>query len=285
MDNNPWIKRFERERASRKEAEKLLEDKSLELYSANISLEEKVKERTQQLESALKEAQAAQKAKDAFLSSMSHELRTPLNAIISFSQILSRQEDIPLKIKTFVEKINIAGNNLLRLINTILNFSKIESENIVLNKQNIHIRIFLNELLVMIEPQANEKNISLHVEVEDTLLHADAQLLNQALLNILSNAVKFTHQNGNIFLTASKKEDQFVIKICDDGVGISEENQEKLFKPFAQVENEYQAQVNGTGLGLYLTQKIVELHSGQIVLESEPNKGSCFTIFLPKKEI
>ncbi|MDD2906308.1 MAG: HAMP domain-containing sensor histidine kinase [Sulfurimonas sp.] len=278
--NNPWIKRFERERAAKKEAEKLLEDKSLELYNANLSLEQKVKERTLELQQALQEAHIAQKAKDTFLSSMSHELRTPLNAIIGFSQILSKQEDVPPKIKVFVDKIYLSGNTLLRLINTILNFSKIESENIQINKEAIQAKSFISEILILIETQLEEKNITLKSDLDESLFMADKQLMHQAILNILSNAVKFTHPNGEISISAKKLHERFVITISDNGIGISEENQTKLFEPFTQVQNEYQAKINGTGLGLYLTYKIVQLHAGEITLESKLGQGSCFRIFI-----
>ncbi|MDD2790289.1 MAG: HAMP domain-containing sensor histidine kinase [Sulfurimonas sp.] len=279
MDNtNPWIKRFERERAARKEAEKLLEDKSLELYNANLSLEKKVQERTKELKLALEEAHVAQKAKDAFFSSMSHELRTPLNAIIGFSQILSKQENVPEKILSFVQKINIAGNTLLKLINTILNFSKIESDNMQINKEEIQAKSFVDDLLLLIETQAHAKNITLKADVKTVAFMADKQLMHQAILNILSNAVKFTHQGGKISIKGTSLDGRFILSICDDGVGISEENQEKLFKPFAQVHNEYQAKVDGTGLGLYLTLKIVQLHGGELTLQSKLGQGSCFTI-------
>ena len=281
MQENPWIKRFERERASRKEAEKLLENKSLELYEANQSLEQKVKERTEELEAALNEANVAQKAKDAFLSTMSHELRTPLNAIIGFSQILEKQPDIPQKIKPFIEKINISGNNLLKLINTILNFSKIESDNMHLNKQSLHVRSFIHELIVLIEPQAEAKSIKVDTNIEENIITADMQLLTQALLNILSNAVKFTHNGGKISLVSKIKDNNFTLSIYDNGVGISKENQAKLFKPFIQIDNQYQSKINGTGLGLYLTFKIIELHKGKIEIKSELNKGTCFSISLP----
>jgi signal transduction histidine kinase len=281
MQENPWIKRFERERASRKEAEKLLENKSLELYEANLSLEQKVKERTFELQQALDEAKIAQKAKDAFLSSMSHELRTPLNAIIGFSQILSKQPNLPERIQSFVDKINIAGNNLLKLINSILNFSKIESDQMQIFTQKFNIKIFLQELLVLVEQQAHAKNIKINFDVHEQIVVADKQLLNQAILNILSNAIKFTHPHGEISLTSKVGEEFFMLQICDNGIGISPKNQEKLFKPFSQIDNEYQAKVNGTGLGLYLTQKIIELHGGKIEVQSELNKGSCFHIILP----
>jgi len=172
----PWEQRFLRERASRKEAERLLEEKSLQLYEANLSLEEKVKQRTLELEAALLEAQAAQRAKDAFLSSMSHELRTPLNAIIGFAQILSKESALPERVSLFVEKIYIAGNNLLRLINSVLDYSKLEAQQMQISPKELDIELFLQERLLLVEPQMKEKQLQLTLHVEKIALFADEQL-------------------------------------------------------------------------------------------------------------
>jgi signal transduction histidine kinase len=285
MQENPWIKRFERERASRKEAEKLLESKSLELYEANLLLEERVKERTEQLESALHEAQVAQRAKDAFLSTMSHELRTPLNAIIGFSQILSHQEDVNPRTKMVIEKIKLSGEHLLHLLNSILNFTKFESETIMLQHEAINIKVFIEELLVTYKIKVKEKNISLHVEVDDLMIHADRQWLHEAISNLLSNAVKFTKENGKITISAQIDKDLVHISVSDTGIGIAQEDQKKLLTPFAHINNIHHTQIDGTGLGLYLTKKIIELHSGSMTFQSELGKGSTFTITLPYSEI
>jgi signal transduction histidine kinase len=285
MQENPWIKRFERERASRKEAEKLLESKSLELYEANLLLEERVKERTEQLESALHEAQVAQRAKDAFLSTMSHELRTPLNAIIGFSQILSHQEDVNPRTKMVIEKIKLSGEHLLHLLNSILNFTKFESETIMLQHEAINIKVFIEELLVTYKIKVKEKNISLHVEVDDLMIHADRQWLHEAISNLLSNAVKFTKESGKITISAQIDKDLVHISVSDTGIGIAQEDQKKLLTPFAHINNIHHTQIDGTGLGLYLTKKIIELHSGSMTFQSELGKGSTFTITLPYSEI
>jgi signal transduction histidine kinase len=260
--------------------EKIKNDNENFLHNYTENLEKEIQQRTQELNLALIEAQAAQKAKDAFFANMSHELRTPLNAIIGFSQILEKQTDLPQRIKLFVEKINISGNNLLKLINTILNFSKIESDNMHLHKSELHVKLFIEELLVLVEPQMHTKRIKLDLSLEDAVLFADVQLLHQAVLNLLSNAVKFTHDSGTITIVTKAQNGRFSIKICDDGVGISQEDQAKLFMPFSQVENIYQPSAAGTGLGLYLTKKIIELHGGEIQLQSREDEGSCFTIFL-----
>jgi len=279
-ENNPWIKRFERERAAKKAAEKLLEEKSLELYNVNQSLEKRVGERTLELEKALKNAQVAQKTKDNFLASMSHELRTPLNSIIGFSQILSRQKDVPPKLKTFIDNINIAGNSLLQLINSILDFSKLESDEMTLQKQTFKAQKFLEELIVLITVEAERKNIYISLNVANLEIIADKQLLGQAILNILSNAIKFTHENGKITIHISEENNNKKITICDDGIGIAKKDLKSLFTPFTQIENEYQTSTNGTGLGLYLTKKIINLHHGKIEVQSEIKKGTCFIITL-----
>jgi two-component system cell cycle sensor histidine kinase PleC len=255
-------------------------DNEQHIHNYTKKLEDEILKRTNELEIALVHAKSANTSKDAFFANMSHELRTPLNAIIGFSQILQKQADVPEKIKPFIEKINIAGNNLLRLINTILNFSKIESDSMQLSPQALSLKAFIEELLVLVEPQIKEKNITLTLNIDESVVSLDKQLFGQAILNLLSNAVKFTHPNGEITIHAKHDETHLFLRICDNGIGIAKENQKELFKPFAQLNNEYQAKVNGTGLGLYLTRKIVELHGGEITLQSEPNKGTCFTILI-----
>lgn len=251
-----------------------------EKYVLNYTrvLEEQIEDRTKELQSALVEAQSANNAKDAFFANMSHELRTPLNAIIGFSQILEKQEGLDVKSRTFVEKINIAGNNLLRLINTILNFSKIESDKMELNLESVDLTVLIEEMLVLVEPQIKAKEIMLHKKIASATLEVDRQLFGQALLNLLSNAVKFTPNVGEIRVELTKEAQRVVISVCDTGIGIEKSDQEVLFRPFTQVKSSYQAQVSGTGLGLYLSAKIIAFHGGSIKLQSELGQGSCFSI-------
>ena len=144
--------------------------------------------------------------------------------------------------------------------------------------QNLSLKGFLEEQLVLVEPQMKEKNIHFRLETDDSVVTIDRQLLGQAIVNLLSNAIKFTHADGEITLSAKHSDSELLIVVCDNGVGIEKEEQALLFQPFAQLKNKYQATVTGTGLGLYLTKKIVELHGGEITLESEPQRGTCFTI-------
>ena len=236
-----------------------------------------------ELENAMIAALSAEKAKSAFLATMSHELRTPLNAVIGFSQILMAKDDMPKeKIRTFVEKINVSGKHLLNIVNNILDFSKIESGMMNLNKREILLENFINDTTLLVENEALKKNIEIiKKDFFDIALTADEQLLKQVVLNILSNAIKFSNQNSAIYISYKKDEENHIISICDEGVGLSQEQLEKLFKPFSQIQEHQNSAIKGTGLGLVISQKIIELHNGVIEVTSQEAKGSCFYIKLP----
>ena len=236
-----------------------------------------------ELGNAMIAALSAEKAKSAFLATMSHELRTPLNAVIGFSQILMAKDDMPKeKIRTFVEKINVSGKHLLNLVNNILDFSKIESGMMNLNKREILLENFINDTTLLVENEALKKNIEIiKKDFFDIALTADEQLLKQVVLNILSNAIKFSNQNSAIYISYKKDEENHIISICDEGVGLSQEQLEKLFKPFSQIQEHQNSAIKGTGLGLVISQKIIELHNGVIEVTSQEAKGSCFYLKLP----
>ncbi|MEM0325334.1 MAG: ATP-binding protein [Candidatus Aenigmatarchaeota archaeon] len=231
------------------------------------------------------EAELASSAKEVFLANMSHELRTPLNAIIGFSQILMFKKDVPENVKSFVEKIYTSGKHLLDLINNILDFSKIQSGNFMPNFQKNNIRKLLSEVESIVSPLARNKNIEISVDIinnsEEEEFVFDYMLIKQALLNLLSNAIKFTEPNGKVNLKVIINISECMFSVCDTGIGISKENIKKLFKPFSQIENPLQKKHKGTGLGLVLTKRIVELHNGEIWVESELGKGSCFSFSIP----
>ena len=236
-----------------------------------------------ELENAMIAALSAEKAKSAFLATMSHELRTPLNAVIGFSQILMAKDDMPQeKIRTFIEKINVSGKHLLNIVNNILDFSKIESGMMNLNKREILLENFINDTTLLVENEALKKNIEIiKKDFFDIALTADEQLLKQVVLNILSNAIKFSNQNSAIYISYKKDEENHIISICDEGVGLSQEQLEKLFKPFSQIQEHQNSAIKGTGLGLVISQKIIELHNGVIEVTSQEAKGSCFYLKLP----
>ncbi|MDD2358376.1 MAG: ATP-binding protein [Thiovulaceae bacterium] len=230
-------------------------------------------------------AETANRAKDMFLANMSHELRTPLNAIIGFSQILKMKPEIPENLRPYIEKISISGNNLLNLVNTILDFAKIEAGKISYHPKMTLISDITNEVSIMTTSLAQAKNISIKFPGEVSLaLYIDPQLIKQVFLNLLSNAIKFTPDNGKVTFSVvfDENKNEFVISVCDTGVGIGPQDLAKLFTPFTQIDNHLQSASKGTGLGLVITKRIVEdLHKGRIWVESEIGKGSCFYVALP----
>lgn len=234
------------------------------------------------LENALAAADEASRAKDAFLSNMSHELRTPLNAIIGFAQVLNARPDVGATTKTMVEKIYISGKNLLALVNTLLDFSKIESGKTELTLFPFEMKGLMYEVNVMIEPMSQKKGLIVDNRIPETLsVHADRQLIKQVLVNLLSNAVKFSQECGTIVLTHQRQGDFELFKICDEGLGIPEDKMDTLFDPFVQIREHQSSAVKGTGLGLSIVKKIIELHGGRVWVESRLGEGSCFSFTLP----
>lgn len=272
--------------------EHTLDVSSKELEEANHSLKQQYDEllEREELRNARDEAiiekeiaVAANHAKDIFLSNMSHELRTPLNAINGFSQILLAKPDTPESAKKFIEKIHISGNNLLSLVNTILDFSKIEA-----GKMEIHYsHFFLNELTketqILVESMAHKKNLVLELSLSNEVaINADRQLIKQVFVNLLSNAIKFSPEGAIISLTYSNDEANDVFAIADHGHGIPADKLSTLFDPFVQIREHQQGSIKGTGLGLSIVKKIIELHGGEIWVESVLGEGSCFYFSIPK---
>ena len=244
-----------------------------------------VQEREVSLVRFADEAEGANKSKDMFLANMSHELRTPINAITGFSQILMMKKDTPDTVKKYVEKINIAGNNLLGLVNTILDFAKLESGKMQYNPSLSNISNVLMEVQTLISPLAQKKNITLNMpNIISLNLYIDNTLFKQVLINLLTNAIKFTHQKGNVSLNIHYNEDKHVytFEVKDNGIGLSQDNIKKLFQSFSQVDNVYQKEHKGSGLGLMICKNIVEeLHKGKIWVESVEGQGSSFFIDMP----
>ncbi len=232
-------------------------------------------------------AETANRSKDVFLANMSHELRTPLNAIIGFSQILQSRKDMPASLLPYIEKISIAGNNLLSLVNTILDFAKLEAGKISFKPTVFCLSDIIQEVSIVISPMVKKKNIELLMPTDISLsLFADQQLIKQVIINILSNAIKFTPENGKITfeISFSQETNEYLLAFCDTGVGMSGEALKKLFTPFTQIDNSLQSSAKGTGLGLSISKKIVEdLHGGRIWATSEEGNGSCFFVALPIK--
>jgi signal transduction histidine kinase/CheY-like chemotaxis protein len=250
----------------------------LEVLDLHLSVEE----RELSLIEFADKAESANKSKDMFLANMSHELRTPLNAITGFSQILMMKKDTPDTVKNYIEKINIAGNNLLDLVNTILDFAKLEAGKMQFSPSLSNISDVLREVQTLVSPLAQKKKINLKMpNIISLNLFIDKMLFKQVLINLLSNAIKFTAEGGNVELSIIYDSDKrlYRFEIKDNGVGLSQESIEKLFQAFSQVNNIYQKEQKGTGLGLMISKKIIEdLHKGKIWVESQEGKGSSFFI-------
>jgi len=251
-----------------------------------IESQQKVKEYAKTLEAANLELERASRFKSEFLANMSHELRTPLNSIIGFSELLEDQGFGPLteKQNRYVHNVWTSGKHLLDLINDILDLSKVEAGKIELHMETFSLREALGAALTMVRPQAAKKRMSLRSElVPETTVTADPLRLKQIMYNLLSNAIKFTPEGGQVGVTARTVEDAVVeIAVTDTGIGIRAEDLPKLFREFSQIGGEYARAQHGTGLGLALSKRLVELHGGKIWAESEgENKGSTFTFTLP----
>ena len=229
------------------------------------------------------ELEAASRHKSEFLATMSHELRTPLNAIIGFSQVLKQQMYGPLNERQadYVEDVLSSGQHLLNLINDILDLAKVEAGRMELQPSTFELPELLENAASMVRERATRQGTGLTVAMDSSVgaMEGDERKVKQILFNLLSNAVKFTPSGGKVTLAARAADEQVVISVHDTGIGISAEDQEKIFEEFYQVGASRTQE--GTGLGLALTRRLVELHHGQLTVESEPGVGSTFTATMP----
>jgi signal transduction histidine kinase/CheY-like chemotaxis protein len=258
----------------------------------NADLERKVKERTQELEVVNQklqesnlELQRANSLKSEFLANMSHELRTPLNAIIGFSELLLDTGSAVLTDdqKDYVADILSSGRHLLELINEILDLSKIEAGKMRLIVEEFEIGPVCDEAMALLRVEAGRKHIELVREVEDETLEVrgDRSKVKQTMNNLLSNAVKFTPSGGRVTLRTRRAGDALAVSVIDTGIGIKEEDQARIFQAFTQVDGSYARRYQGTGLGLTLVRKFVEMHGGSVALKSRFGEGSEFTFTIP----
>jgi PAS domain S-box-containing protein len=257
------------------------------LIKERNSLARRVDERTADLSRANMELARAVRAKDEFLANMSHELRTPLNAILSLSEILLEQYRGPLneRQRNMLGHIEDSGRHLLTLINDILDLSKVEAGRMDLQREAVSISMICEASMLFVKEQAIKKMLKLAFRLDDqmAMVEADPKRLKQILVNLLSNAVKFTEPGGRVGLEVTADEEAGVVRFAvqDSGIGISPEDLTRLFQPFVQLDSRLNRQHEGTGLGLALVRRLVELHGGSIAVESELGKGSCFTVSLP----
>jgi len=238
-----------------------------------------------QLKETNAQLQEANKHKSVFLASMSHELRTPLNAILGFSELLIDAPDGQHPRETrlrFLQQIHSSGKHLLGLINDILDLSKIEAGQMELRLQTVSIEEVVSQVAATVEPLAAQKQIQFKiVDGAAGEITADAGKVKQMLLNLASNAVKFTPEGGMVTIQTRRLPDSVEVSFTDTGIGIDKQDQERIFHEFQQVDSGVGRSQPGTGLGLTLTRRFARLHGGDVRLESEPGKGSAFTITLP----
>jgi two-component system cell cycle sensor histidine kinase PleC len=252
------------------------EDMSRELEEAR---DEALRKRT--------EAETANASKTSFLANMSHELRTPLNAILGFSEIIARECLGPVgspRYKEYAGDIHTSGSHLLSLINDLLDVAKIEAGRMEIEPQMIETGRALDGALKFVGPKARERNQVLTVTVDDgaALLFADERALKQIVINLVTNSVKFTRDGGRIDVAARRnKEGDFELTVEDNGSGVPKETLDRIFKPFSRVDNRYDSENGGTGLGLSLVRGLAELHGGRAWMDSELGKGSCVHVVLP----
>jgi len=234
---------------------------------------------------AKQDAEVANHTKSEFLANMSHELRTPLNSIIGFSDLLYEKVYGELNVRQLkaVGNISSSGKNLLNLINEILDLSKVEAGSFELHYSTFWLAELFAEVRDMLFPFAASKGIKVEFEIENSLprVSADRERIMQVLSNLMTNAVKFSNENGCVRVKATQSNDFIMIAVSDEGIGIAAADHDKLFKPFSQIDSSSSKKYPGTGLGLALVKEIVQLHGGSIWFESEAGKGSTFVFSIP----
>lgn len=280
LENAHLFKQAQQEIIERKQVEATLEKE-------RATLARRIEERTAELSAANAELARAARLKDEFLASMSHELRTPLNAILGMSEGLLEEVGGPItdKQRKSLHSIEESGRHLLSLINDILDVSKIEAGKMQLEIEPVSAKTICQASLRLIKQSAYEKQlkVSSHFDSSVDTIQADERRLKQILVNMLSNAVKFTPENGKIGLEMVGNAEEQVIHftVWDTGIGISPEQLPKLFKPFIQLDSRLSRHYSGTGLGLVLIQRMAEMHGGSVSIESQVGQGSRFTVSLP----
>ena len=285
------LRRVERERQARKQAEQLLENKSMELYEANqrlqahaAELERVVHERTRALEQALGVVEESLRAKGEFLAVVSHEIRTPMNGVLGMAQLLL-MTPLSAEQKGYADTIRSSGEILLALINDILDLSKMESGKVSLDTRPVDVRAVVNDVMQLMSGQAQQKKLLLKTDVAPEVpawFRGDATRLKQIFLNLVGNAIKFTHRGSVRVEIAPVDEGGWIeCRVKDTGIGIPPDRVGRLFEKFSQVDSSINRRYGGTGLGLAICKRLVEGMGGSIAIDSKHYQGSTFTFRIP----
>ncbi len=295
-DSEMFERLLKRERESRKEAERLLDQKSAELYNTNQrlreladKLEQRVEERTSELETALLRAESGDRAKSTFLANMSHEIRTPLNGICGMARILGSAA-LDHEALEQVRGIQISADSLLHVLNDILDFSKVEAGQLDIEEVDFDVAQVIDSAFTVLQMRATEKALRfdfIYPDAELPRLRGDPSRLNQILLNLLGNSIKFTGEGSVVLICSISKRtiDSLVLQftIRDTGIGMTAEDMDHVFEPFAQADSSINRRFGGSGLGLAICKELIQLMGGTLSVESEPGNGSEFTVELPYK--
>jgi diguanylate cyclase (GGDEF)-like protein len=272
---------------------KRLREQEEELSRLEERFENKVKERTEDLERMNRELERASQHKSRFIANMSHELRTPLNSILGFSEVLEGKifGDLTENQERYVKNIHSSGKHLLELVNNVLDIAKIEAGKYEMTYETFLVEDMVADIFNVMEPMADRKAIELGLSTSEDVdvMTADMVKLKQVLYNLISNAIKFTPEGGKVSVAIGKEaghgesegQEMVTFAVSDTGVGIRSDDLQRIFDEFEQADSAFSRQYGGAGLGLALTKKLVELHGGQIAVESKLGEGSTFTVSIP----